>query len=134
MPTPQQNAVTSAINLAALANQAEQLNNAIVAWLTDYNQNIWDTYWAQMATVTVEADGSLAGSNDTTPNNAHPINVPAATPLLIARNNLITLKTAIGTLATVFTQAGGAVPMPTQTIVQTCRACRAEHAGVVLSS
>ena len=120
MPTPQQAAITSAQNLAGIAAQAEILNNAIAAWLLDYNQNIWDTYWAAMATVTVQADGSLATTNDSTVNNTHPINVPSATPLLISRNALITLKTAVGVLATAFSQAAGTVAMPNQSIVQSC--------------
>ncbi len=58
MATPQQAAVASAQNLAALAVQIQQLGKAMNAWMTDYNQNIWDTIWSKLNTVAVEADGT----------------------------------------------------------------------------
>lgn len=120
MPTPQQQAVASAQNLAALAAQVIHLGNAIDSWLKDYNQNIWDTYWNAMPTAAISTDGTIAGSNDVSPNAAHPINVPVATPLLMSRNQLITAKTAVSTLQTLFAQAGGTLTVPNQAIVQTC--------------
>lgn len=186
--TPQttaQSAQASALALAALMAQSQTLYGALSNWLTDYSQNTWDTYWSQMPTCSVNADGSLgpidvtagtgtvavtlssalltfsasqtglagkwitingdatnglylvssgattvwtlsanyngstasaAGWNTSTPNSAHPIFAPY---LLLSRNSLITAKTALSTLQTVFSQAAGTVTMPNQTILQT---------------
>lgn len=88
--TKQQLAITAAQNLAALMLQLKNAHDAVNAFMTTYNDNTYDTYWAQFPTVTINPDGTMAGSNDGAPNTAHPINVPAGTPLLVARNDLIT--------------------------------------------
>lgn len=120
MPTPQQQAINSAQNLSALAAQAIHLSNAIDSWLKDYNQNIWDTYWNAMPTAAINTDGTIAASNDVSATATHPINVPATTPLLMTRNALITAKTAMSTLQTLFAQAGGTLTVPNQAIIQSC--------------
>lgn len=120
MPTPQQNAIAAAQNLLTLGAQATTLLNGIVAWQADYSVNNWANYWANMATVTVNADGSLASSNDATPNTAHPINVPTVGPLLVAETVLVNLKSALTTLQTAFTQAGGTVTLTAQSVATSC--------------
>ncbi len=120
MPTPQQNAITSAQNLLLLGSQATTLLNGIVAWEADYAVNNWANYWTNMATVTVNADGSLATTNDSTPNTAHPINVPSVSPLLVSETTLVNLKTALATLQTAFIQAGGTVTLTAQAVATSC--------------
>lgn len=94
--------------------------NGIIAWEADYVVNNWANYWTNMATVTVNSDGSLATTNDSTPNTAHPINVPTAGPLLVSETVLVNLKTALATLQTAFTQAGGTVTLTAQSVATSC--------------
>jgi len=119
MPTPQQNAVTSAQNLVAIGNQILTIGIRVQSWLTDYDQNNWGTYWAAMATVPVNSDGSVAATNDVTPNPANPINVPTAGPLLVSANALKSLQEVVATLSAALLQTGGNIALPTPAIVQT---------------
>lgn len=113
MNTPQNNAIASAQALASIMGQYISLMNSINAYLTDYNINVWDTYWAQLPTAAVSADGTI-GSADGTPTSTHPITVPSGSPLLMTRNQLITAKALAGTLQTLYTQAGGTLNVPNQ--------------------
>lgn len=89
MSTPQANAVQAAQTLANLCSQLIQLDKAMRAWLQDNANNNYDSLWITMPTAVINADGSIAGSNDGSPNGAHPINVPANAPLLMKRNDLV---------------------------------------------
>ncbi len=119
MPTPQQNAVTSAENLVSISSQILRTGIAVQAWLADYNQNNWNTYWAAMATIAVNPDGGLAATNDAAPNPANLINVPPTGPLLISSNTLSALQKIVTTLSEALLQTGGTVALPTPAIIQT---------------
>jgi hypothetical protein len=114
MSTPQANAITSAQNLVALNSQAIQLYNNATAYLADYNQNNWANYWQNMATVVINSDGSVASTNDSTPNTAHPINVPTGSPLLLSEGSLVNAKVFIAQFVTFMTQSSGTITMPAQ--------------------
>lgn len=88
--TKQALAIAAAQQVASLMLQLKVAHDAVNAFLTTYNDNSYDTTWQSLPTVTVNADGTVAQSNDATPNNAHPINVPASAPILVARNDLLT--------------------------------------------
>lgn len=111
-------ALTAAQNLVNLIQQFEQLSNSVDAYMKAYNQAVYDSQWQAMATVNVNADGSPAGTNDGTPNNAHPINLPTVSPLLVSRNNLINGVAMLQQFQTFMTQAGGTITMPAQSNVK----------------
>ena len=102
--------------------QYQHFVNACNSWSADEAKNNWAAYWNSMATVTVNADGSLAGTNDGTVNNAHPINVPAASPLLISANQLTNGLNLLITLASVATWTSGVITAPNQNPVLTAAA------------
>lgn len=82
-------AITAAQTVASLMSQLKGLHDAVNAFLTTYNNNSYDTTWQALPTTTFNADGTV-GTADGSPNNAHPISVPASSPLLVARNDLLT--------------------------------------------
>lgn len=118
MQTPQSNACASATNLAALMGQYAAFMKAVNQWLTDYNQNTWDTYWAQLPTAATNADGTI-GAADGTPTSTHVITVPSGSPLNMTRNQLITAKALLSSLQTLYSQAGGTLTVPNQAPAQT---------------
>lgn len=87
--TKQALAITAAQTVAALMAQLSATHDAVNAFLTANTNNTYDGQWIAFPTITVNADGTL-GTPDGTLNNAHPINVPAGNPLLVARNDLLT--------------------------------------------
>jgi hypothetical protein len=116
------NTQTSALNGAnaviALMQQFVSLNQAVTTFMADYNQNNWDTYWQQMATVAVNADGS-PGAADGTVNTAHPINLPAGAPILVSRSALINGVSMLQLFQTFMSQAAGTITMPAQANAKT---------------
>ena len=114
MQTPQANAITAAQQLASIMSAYVNLMSQINSWMTDYNQNNWDTYWQHMATVSINTDGSRAASNDGSPTNTNPLTLPVGSPILFTRNSLITAKALATTLQTLYSQAGGTLTVPNQ--------------------
>jgi len=110
----QTNALNSASQLVALMGAFESLSNQTDQYIKDYNQTNPDALWQHMATVTVGADGSPAGTNDGTPNNANPINLPAGVPILVSRNALINGITMLLKFQTFMAQAGGTLTLSGQ--------------------
>lgn len=119
MPAKQTNAIAAAQNLVALQSQLLQLYSRASTWLNDYNQNIYDNQWSAMPTVTVTAEGLPAATNDATVNLNNPINVPVGSPLLLSRSQLVNGVTLLQKLQTFMTQAGGTMPLSTQTNLTT---------------
>lgn len=118
MNTPQVSACNSAVQLSQLMADYILFMKSINAWLNDYNQNTWDTIWAQLPTAATNADGTV-GTADGTPMSTHVITAPSGSPLYVTRNQLITAKTLASTLATLYTQAGGSLTVPNQAAAQT---------------
>jgi len=112
------NTQTSALNaaqqLVALMGGFESLSNQVDQFMKDYNQTNPDGLWQHMATVTLGTDGAPAQTNDGTPNNANPINLPSGAPILVSRNNLINGILLLQKFQTFMTQAGGTLAMSAQ--------------------
>lgn len=89
--SPQQTAVGMANQAIALGQQLAALDDAVGVFMNSYNQIVPDTQWSAMATAATATDGSISGTPDGSPNNAHPITVSA---LNKSRNQLISLITA----------------------------------------
>lgn len=119
MPTPQQQAIVSAQNLQALAAQVIHITNAADAWLKDYNQNLWDTYWNALPTAPINADGTISATLDTDPVAGHPIAVPSQAPLLISRTQLVNAQAAMAALQSILQTENQQVTTPAQAIVKT---------------
>ena len=114
-------ALSAAQQLISLMAQFEQLSNNVDAFMKNYNQNTWDTFWSAMATVATNADGS-PGTADGTPNTAHPISLTppgASTPLYVSRSSLINGVTMIQKYQTFMSQAGGTLALSAQANVTT---------------
>lgn len=89
--SPQLTAIGMANQAIAIGQQLAALDDAIGAFLGQYNAIIPDTQWSAMATATTATDGSISQTPDGTPNNAHPITVGSINK---SRNQLISLITA----------------------------------------
>lgn len=89
--SPQTTAVNMANQAIALGQQLASLDDLIGAFMTQYNAIVPDTQWSAMATATAATDGSISGTPDGSPNNAHPITVAG---LYKSRNQLISIITA----------------------------------------
>jgi hypothetical protein len=113
MDTPQVNAVKSANQLASLMGQYIQFMKAANAWLADNDRNTWESTWANLPTAATNADGTI-GAADQAPTSGRLITVPAGSPLLMSRNQLVKAKDLLTTLQTLYTQAGGTVAAPAQ--------------------
>lgn len=92
--TKQAAAIAAAQSVADYMRQLAGLHDAINGFMTTYTSNSYDTTWQSLPTTVFATDGTV-GTADGTPNNAHPIGVPSAAPLLMARNDLLT---AVGCL------------------------------------
>ncbi len=114
-------ALTAGQQLVSLLGAFESLSNQVDSYMKDYNQNVWDTFWSQMATVAVNPDGS-PGAADASPNTAHPISLTppgASAPLYVSRNALINGVSLIQLFQTFMSQAGGTLTMPAQANIKT---------------
>lgn len=94
LQTKQALALAAAQQVADLMRQLAGLHDQVNGFLVTYTANSYDTTWQSLPTVAVNADGT-SGTADGTPNTAHVIGVPAAAPILVARNDLLT---AVGCL------------------------------------
>jgi hypothetical protein len=90
----QQTAIAAAQTVASLMQQLRSIHDAVNAFMATNTNNSYDTTWVAFPTTVFASDGTV-GTADGTPNNAHPISVPVATPLLVSRNDLLT---AVGCL------------------------------------
>lgn len=113
MQTPQANAIKAAQSLASLMTSYVSFMNAVTAWRADNSVNTWDAIWVQMPTAATNADGTI-GVPDVIPVSTNRITVPAGSPLLMTRNQLITAKSLLDTLVTLYGQAGGTLAVPNQ--------------------
>lgn len=87
--TKQTLAITAAQSVASLMLRLQQLHDDVNAFLVTNTNQSYDTTWQALPTVAFNTDGTTA-TQDGSANNAHPINVPSGSPLLIARNDLLT--------------------------------------------
>lgn len=87
--TKQQTAVAAAQTVSSLMLQMAQLHDAVNAFLVKNANVTYDSVWSTLPTAVFNADGTV-GTQDGTVNTAHPINVPAGTPILVSRNDLLT--------------------------------------------
>lgn len=107
-------ALNAAQQLIALMGAFESLSNQVDAFMKSYAQNNPDARWQAMATVSIGNDGSPAQTNDGTPNNANPINLPAGAPILVSRSALINAVTLLQKYQTFMSQAGGTMTLSAQ--------------------
>ncbi len=87
--TKQANAIVAAQSVASLMLRLSQLHDDVNAFLVQNTNRSYDTTWQSLPTVAFNADGTTT-TQDGSVNTAHPINVPAGSPLLVARDDLLT--------------------------------------------
>ena len=114
----QEAALQAASAMVTLMATFEAISDQVDAYMKGYDQNVWDAYWSQMATVAMNPDGS-PGEPDAAPVETNPINLPAGAPLLVSRSELIGGVTMLGLFRTFMAQAGGTLALAEQANVKT---------------
>lgn len=85
--TPQSKAIQSANLIILYMGQFQTLRQQINDIVAQYNSESYGTIWNALPTSVLNPDGTL-GTNDGSPNAAHPINNPSLTKVVTANQLL----------------------------------------------